>query len=49
MPKEVKQKSGLIVGINAGHSTFARPPFLARFHITRGTTQQIPREATATG
>jgi hypothetical protein len=26
MPKEVKQKSGLIVGLNAGHSTFALPP-----------------------
>jgi hypothetical protein len=26
MPKEVKQKSGLIVGLNAGHSTFAPPP-----------------------
>ena len=28
MPKEVKQKSGLIVGLNAGHSTFAHPPHL---------------------
>jgi len=28
MPKEVKQKSGLIVGLNAGHSTFAPSPSL---------------------
>jgi hypothetical protein len=28
MPKEVKQKSGLIVGVNAGHSMFAHTPFL---------------------
>ena len=25
MPKEVKQKSGLIIGLNAGHSTSSAP------------------------
>jgi hypothetical protein len=44
MPKEVKQKSGLIVGLNKGHSTFARPPHSAldndarqRKHVRNGT------------
>jgi len=30
MPKEVKQKSGLIVGLNAGHSTSPRSPLSIR-------------------
>jgi hypothetical protein len=33
MPKEVKQKSGLIVGINAGHSTSAHPPSIEPRYI----------------
>ena len=43
MPKEVKQKSGLIVGLNKGHSTFARPPHSAldnarqTKHVRNGT------------
>jgi hypothetical protein len=48
MPKEVKQKSGLIVGINAGHSTFDRPSFLTRLRIASRHTQSIPREAANT-
>jgi hypothetical protein len=45
MPKEVKQKSGIIAGLNAGHSTFPRPPSTAaREQSTPDTT--TPSNAT---
>jgi hypothetical protein len=45
MPKDVKQKSGIIAGINAGHSTSHHPPRTER-------TESTPRrklELEATG
>jgi hypothetical protein len=46
MPKEVKQKSGIIAGLNAGHSTFPRtPPTAAREQSTPDTTPSYATNA----
>ena len=42
MPKDVKQKSGIIAGINAGHSTSSRPP---RTERTESTPRKFWRKA----